>query len=693
MSKAVKSGTAKPGSEVVKQEDVIVAILIADSFSIRFAPVTDLKPKALLPLVNRPMIDYALESLLLSGVQKTFVYCVAHADQIRLYLRESKWMRAASPMSIEVISQSSDDCRSLGDSLRDIDGKSLIRGDFILMSADVISNVQLIPILEEHREKRKTDKGIVMTHIFKKSFLGHRSRSAEEELVLAVNPTNGRILNYQQSKNLKKLNFPLEMFKEHGLVDLRYDLVDTHISICSPVVLPLFSDNFDYQTWGDFVRGILINEEILNNTIYYHQLEGSYAAHVSNISMYDAVSKDIIQRWTYPLVPDLNRSDNTPRHTLSRHNVYKQPGVTLGKESVLEMDVVVGENSEIGEHTYVTQSVIGKRCKIGNNVRISNAYIWDDVIIEDECCVEVALIADGVVLKKGVELGHGCVLGPGVKLAPSTKIAANTRLMASPPKSENDFETSDEEEENVPVPVSADSIGYVYHRPVEEDSDAESLVDELWGLEIEDETDSEEGDEDELDNDEDEDHEEDLEVGDLPEDMNARSFYNEVLESLQRGYEEKIKGDNLVLEINSSKYAYNVTMKEVNMLVIKAMLSLPSVMTKKGGSGTNDDWAALRPILQHFLPVLRNYLKNNQSMLDSLEALEEFGVNNPQFAKITCKVLHYLYGEDVLHEDAILEWHANPPNDPSAMKTIRKIVEPFITWLEEAEEESSDESD
>lgn len=59
------------------------------------------------------------------------------------------------------------------------------------------------------REKRKTDKGIVMTHIFKKSFLGHRSRSADEELVLAINPTNGRILNYQQSKNLKKLSFPL----------------------------------------------------------------------------------------------------------------------------------------------------------------------------------------------------------------------------------------------------------------------------------------------------------------------------------------------------------------------------------------------------------------------------------------------------------------------------------------------------
>lgn len=68
------------------------------------------------------------------------------------------------------------------------------------------------------------------------------------------------------------------------------------------------------------------------------------------------------------------------------------------------------------------------------------------------------------------------------------------------------------------------------------------------------------------------------------------AFYNEVLESLQRGYEEKIKGDNLVLEINSSKYAYNVTMKEVNMLVIKAMLSLPSVMTKVNMSRFFKTW-------------------------------------------------------------------------------------------------------
>ena len=121
------------------------------------------------------------------------------------------------------------------------------------------------------------------------------------------------------------------MLKENNSVDLRFDLIDAHISICSPVVLPLFSDNFDYQTWDDFVRGILINDEILGNTIYLHQLESAYGAQVSNLQMYDSISKDIIRRWTYPLVPDMNRGPDTSRHTLSRHNVYQQPNVTLAK--------------------------------------------------------------------------------------------------------------------------------------------------------------------------------------------------------------------------------------------------------------------------------------------------------------------------------------------------------------------------
>ena len=97
------------------------------------------------------MIDYALEWLSNNKVDKVYIYCVHCASQIRAYIQQSLWMRENSSMAIEVLSQGPDDCRSLGDSLRDIDGKSLIRSDFILLSAAVVANVNIKPILETHK--------------------------------------------------------------------------------------------------------------------------------------------------------------------------------------------------------------------------------------------------------------------------------------------------------------------------------------------------------------------------------------------------------------------------------------------------------------------------------------------------------------------------------------------------------------
>lgn len=43
-------------------------------------------------------------------------------------------------------------------------------------------------------------------------------------------------------------------------------------------------------------------------------------------------------------------------------------------------------------------------------------------------------------------------------------------------------------------------------------------------------------------------------------------FLSEVIDSLARGFEDKLQCDNLILEINSSRYAYNVTVREVNIV-------------------------------------------------------------------------------------------------------------------------------
>lgn len=93
-------------------------------------------------------------------------------------------------------------------------------------------------------------------------------------------------------------------------------------------------------------------------------------------------------------------------------------------------------------------------------------------------------------------------------------------------------------------------------------------------------------------------------------------FLQEVIDSLARGYEESLKCDYLILEINSSRYAYNIQLHEVNFFVIRALLSMPALVSSKSVLVT------LKDILKYFRPVLANYIKTKSSIMDCLKAVE-----------------------------------------------------------------------
>eukprot|EP00322_Chrysochromulina_rotalis_P017074 CAMPEP_0115877812 /NCGR_PEP_ID=MMETSP0287-20121206/26427_1 /TAXON_ID=412157 /ORGANISM="Chrysochromulina rotalis, Strain UIO044" /LENGTH=64 /DNA_ID=CAMNT_0003333361 /DNA_START=25 /DNA_END=216 /DNA_ORIENTATION=- len=56
--------------EDLAQQDVLQAVVLADSFASNFRPVTYEMPKVLMPLANVPMIEYTLEFLAAGGVQE-----------------------------------------------------------------------------------------------------------------------------------------------------------------------------------------------------------------------------------------------------------------------------------------------------------------------------------------------------------------------------------------------------------------------------------------------------------------------------------------------------------------------------------------------------------------------------------------------------------------------------------------------
>ncbi|XP_055585994.1 translation initiation factor eIF-2B subunit epsilon [Uranotaenia lowii] len=663
----------------LEKKEPVQAILIADGFNECFVPFTDDKPLALLPLVNVPLIDYSLESLNRSGVEEVFLFCSQHVDQIReqVRVRQSDPTGCSWTVGMTVTVVSSEGCRCLGDALRDLDAKGLIRGNFILMGVDTITNANLGALLEEHKRMMKTDKGTAMTVIFKEGIPQQRTGN---EVFIAMDKTSRRLLYHQrlkptQNNKERSFNIPLEILLENRDVTLKHGLGDPQLAICSNTALPLFSDNFDFANRDDFVRGLLINEEILASTIYVSLLpREEYAVRVNNWQGYQIVSKDVVSRFVYPLVPDMGICGHAQRYSFGRNNVYRHRNIRLARGSILRSDVVVGERSEIDEKTVVESSVLGSGCRIGKNCKISNCFLMDGVEIGDGCELEYCIIGVNAKIGQGCQLNNGCILGQKVEIPIGKKLMKTTVQCTQPddewtegsekigPKA---FTIPDSEQNDEDVPMDSDD---------EDNQPSNGFAMRLSKLDLcyapSDYSSSSEDDDSRA-------------ASPVQDDSNI--FLSEVIESLKRGYSEKSNTDYLILEINSSRYAYNMSLSEVNFFVVKAILQILIIQENVGSALVS----TFGQLLGYFGPVFKNYIRDRDSMMDCMKALEETAQQEDLIQAKMAQVVHLLYEKDYVSEGVILKWYEELPVDDLSKKSLAKLVD----WLMQSSEEEDDDED
>ncbi|KAB1212650.1 putative translation initiation factor eIF-2B subunit epsilon [Morella rubra] len=470
------------------------AILLADSFATKFRPITLERPKVLLPLVNVPMLNYTLAWLESAGVEEVIVFCCAHSKQVIDFLESSEWF---SQPNFSVTMIESHHSVSAGDALRLIYERNVIHGDFILISGDTVSNMPLTQVLQEHRERRKKDANAVMTMVIKRSKpspITRQSRLGTDELFMAIDPNTKQLLYYEDKADYSKGVISLDklLLVDNASISLHNDIQDCYIDICSPEVLSLFTDNFDYQHLRrHFVKGLLLDDvcvaptrplllakhsylmcghydgssanwtcsllvlaflianswgihlfcQIMGYKIFTHEIHSSYAARIENFRSYDAISKDIIQRWTYPFVPDVKFCGNSATK-LERQGMYRATEVVQSRSAEIGPFTVIGNGTTIGSNTKISNSVVGEMCTIGSNVSIEGSYIWNNVAIEDGCKLMHAIICDGVTVKSGAVLEPGVVLSFKVVIGQQFVVPSYSKvsLLQQPTKQDSDEE-------------------------------------------------------------------------------------------------------------------------------------------------------------------------------------------------------------------------------------------------------------
>lgn len=631
------------------KKDTPQAVILADDFTAGLAPSQKIFPSILTPVLNVPLFDYMIEMLIKSEIEEIFLYCSGHVEMLKKYVKEKNY-------NITISLIISDGCRSLGEALRDIDAKGCIRGCFVLIRGNAFINTDLKALLNAHRLKVEKDKGATMTMVLRNIGSAKDSFLSREVSQIVSVKRNNKILHCAKLKNSgKKLQLKVRWFREYEEIEVNTCHLDTHIYLCSSSVLPLFADNFGFQTMGDFIRGVLMSEEILDSRIYWEQIKvDDYALPITSWKAYHILIQDILNKNSFSLTLDAFSSSKNFRSIPRR--TYKHRTAILATGCILK-DSILGHNSVLGNNTKITKAAIADNCVVGSEVTISSSYIFSNVKIEDNCTIANSIIFSNCVISSNSQI-DGCILCPEIKI--DGEYVDTIVESACSGLSKTKMSELDDDE-------------FLYFK---DNRDATAKHDD-------DGTESSSSETNSMDRN-----------SPIPDDTNM--FLSEVIDSLLRGYQDKLNCENLILEINSSRYAYNVTICEVTYNVIKAILSLPLhyLCETKTPVDNQTYQKNLKIMLKYFDAIILNYMKNKDAQNDCLRAIEDVASTTDELLPYVQRLLHQFYDRDILSEEKILEWYESSSEDADVHHAkIRDAVQPFVKWLREAEEDSSSEKD
>ena len=169
---------------------------------------------------------------------------------------------------LEIVQYKLERITTLCSALRDLAESHIeLRNDFILLQGDIVTNADLRPAIELHYAKKKNKEfDTVMTKVFAQMPHSSPLRDPGQEIALLLDARTQQILDYYQYGGDKNNSYQInrkhvEFKKKYRPLELRSDVIDTEISICSKGLLTHLAEDFEMKNLrGDFIVSIQESE-------------------------------------------------------------------------------------------------------------------------------------------------------------------------------------------------------------------------------------------------------------------------------------------------------------------------------------------------------------------------------------------------------------------------------------------------
>ncbi|KAF8965679.1 hypothetical protein BGZ46_000558 [Entomortierella lignicola] len=406
-------------------------------------------PKALLPVVNQPMISYQLSWLESSGVTDVIVVSLSSGSKkLGHYL--DRVYEGQLHITMEVV----DDNTGTADALALI--KDKIKTDFIVISCDLMT--ELIPhqFLDMHRSEDPTVTALFFEPTKGEGGPSGSSKVKEVTQYVGIDAGSSQLVYLNNSDDMDPDEFSLRisLLSKHPVMNISRLLQDAHLYVFKRWVIDLIVEVSNKRTMASIKQHVL---PLLVKSQHQRVLadrEGvTKAVEAANLNTQKLAlklsttqppeNKDTVKgEWKSPvtckafvLSKDIycGRANTIPNYfEINRHytkitDKERNPGASSQVQTQVGADSLVGDDTKIGERSSIKKSTIGSHISIGKNVKIVNSIVMDHAIIEDNVKIDGCIICSGSKVCEKSTL-KDCEVGGGFRVEKET-IARNEQLV------------------------------------------------------------------------------------------------------------------------------------------------------------------------------------------------------------------------------------------------------------------------
>ena len=397
------------------------AVILAAGEGTRLRPLTLTRPKHLIPVGEKPVIEYVLEAVKEAGINEVLIVVHYRAEQLKHFLGDgSKY-----GLRIEYIYQT--EMKGTADAIKAIE--THVNEDFLLIYGDLLTTPEVIKtVLEAHEEKKPAvSLGVVQVehpeHYGIVKLEGAYIVDILEKPKPSEAPTN--LANagvYMFSKEIfeKIRQTPLSSRGELEITDSFKLFIKEKRQVLAVQISA--KDWFDIGRPWDLLEA---NKWALSRMT--QMVNGKIEDNVHLIGPVTIAEGARIRSGAYIEGPTFidKDSDIGP-------NCYVRPYTHIGKHvhigNACEIkNSIIMNLAKIGHLSYVGDSLIGEECNFGAGTVIAN-YRFDaksvKMMIKDEV-VDTGKVKLGVFLGDHVKTGINATLMPGVKVGNNCWIGPN----------------------------------------------------------------------------------------------------------------------------------------------------------------------------------------------------------------------------------------------------------------------------